>query len=234
MKEEEKVLLKKIPLFEDLDDNAMKNILSIVRRKNFDKNEIIFEDGDEAESFYIAVSGHVKIYKLSNDGKEQILHIIEKGESFGEAAIFSGENYPAYAETIEKSSLIYIPKNRFLSLLQKYPDLSLKMLASLSRYLMQFNKMIEELSLKEVSSRLAGFLLNELKKNKSIEAKDGAVFEIGISKVQLARKLGTVNETLYRTFKKMKEKNIIDFKGKKVKLLNVAKLKAMAEGKKPR
>ena len=92
MKEEEKVLLKKIPLFEDLDDTTIKNILSIVRRKTFDKNEVIFEDGDEAESFYIAVSGQVKIYKLSNDGKEQILHIIEKGESFGEAAIFSGGN----------------------------------------------------------------------------------------------------------------------------------------------
>lgn len=234
MTDEGKNVLKKIPLFEDLDQNAMKNIFSIARRKSFKKGEMIFEDGDEAESFYIAVSGQVKIYKLSNDGKEQILHIIEKGETFGEAAIFSGGNYPAYAETLEKSSLIYIPKDGFLALLKKYPDLSLKMLASLSRYLMQFNKMIEELSLKEVSSRLAGFLLAEIKKNKAVEVKDGAVFEIGISKVQLARKLGTVNETLYRTFKKMKEKNIIDSNGKKVKIINISKLKATAEGKRNR
>ncbi|RMF93201.1 MAG: Crp/Fnr family transcriptional regulator [Candidatus Schekmanbacteria bacterium] len=232
MKDEEKALLKKIPLFEDLDEDAMKKVISIARKKIFRKNEIIFEDGDEAESFYIILSGQVKIYKLSNDGKEQILHIIEKGESFGEAALFSGGNYPAYAEAIEDSMLISIPKDQFLSILKNTPELSLKMLASLSRYLIQFNRMIEELSLKEVSSRLAGFLLDEIKKNKSIEAKDNVVFEIGISKVQLARKLGTVNETLYRTFKKMKEKGIIDFKGKKVKIINAEKLKALAEGKK--
>lgn len=232
METKEADLISSIPLFKDLDGEILKILLSIITKKTFDKGETVFNDGDDADGFYIVESGLVKVFKLSNDGKEQILHIIEKGGSFGEAAIFSKEPYPAYAEAIKHSTLIYIGRDRFMTLLKKYPELSLKMLASMSRYLMQFNRMIEELSLKEVSSRLASFILKEMEKARNLKKSNVTEFEIEISKVQLARQLGTVNETLYRTFKKLKERKIIDFKGKKVLVKNLEALQSLAEGNK--
>ncbi len=153
-------------------------------------SEIIFSEGEPASGFYILLSGRLKIYKLSLEGKEQILHIIEPGEPFAEVALFSETKFPAYAEAIEKSEVMFLSRNAFRQLIGNDPSIAMNMLAILSQRLKYFTRLIEDLSLKEVPQRLAAYLLFLARREGSDHV------SLGISKGQLASLLGTIPETL--------------------------------------
>ena len=127
--------------------------------RSYKKGQTIFSEGDEGAGFYAIISGRVKIFKLSPEGKEQILHMMGAGEIFGEVPVFTGQEYPANAEAHINSSLLFFPRNSFIELVKKDPSLSLNMLALLSWRLRRFAALIEDLSLKEVPGRLAAYLL---------------------------------------------------------------------------
>ena len=95
-----------VPLFRGLTEKQLDLMAEVFPRKRYDPSQIIFSEGEPAAGFYILLSGRLKIYKLSLEGKEQILHIIEPGEPFAEVALFSETRFPAYAEAIEKSEVI--------------------------------------------------------------------------------------------------------------------------------
>ena len=123
------------------------------------EGEHIFSEGVDATAFFIVISGKVKIYKLSPDGKEHTLHIHGPGDLVAEAAIFDSMRYPASCMAIEDSQLVRIWRDGFLALIKSHPELALKMMSGYSKRLRQFVAKIEELSLKDIKSRLAGYLL---------------------------------------------------------------------------
>lgn len=127
--------------------------------KKVHKGEQIFSEGFDATAFFIVVSGKVKIYKVSPDGKEQILHIHGLGDLVAEAAIFDSMVYPASCMALEDSTLVRISREGFLEIIKKHPELALKMMSGYSRRLRQFVSKIEELSLKDIKSRLVSYLL---------------------------------------------------------------------------
>jgi CRP/FNR family transcriptional regulator len=217
-------LLKESPLFSGLSDEELKKVSDIARVKKYKKGSLIFSQGENASGFFIAASGKVKIYKLGKDGRQHILHIITKGKVFAEAAVFSGTTYPAYAEAMADSVLFYFDKDAFYSLIKENPQISLNMLATLSMYLRRFSNLIEEISLKDVSSRLAKYILDQ---SGSFQGKS---FELKIKKGELAAQLGTVNETLSRSFKKLKESKTIDVKGKYIYILDIDALTSISKG----
>ena len=165
----------------------------------------------------------VKIYKSSPGGKEQILHILGPGEPFGEVPVFSGNQFPANAEAIAHTTLLFFPRTAFVHLISNNPSLSLNMLAVLSLRLRQFTLQIENLSLKEVPGRLAGYLIYLCSKQEQKE-----VASLDISKVQLASLLGTIPETLSRIFAKMSDQGLIQVKGRQIRILDVARLNRLA------
>ncbi len=177
------------------------------------KGELLFSDGEMADGFFIVADGKVKVYKLSPDGKERILHIVHPGGTFAEAAIFGNGMYPAYAQPLENSHLIFFPKKTFLALLHEHSQISINMIAGLSRFLRQFASQIEELTFKDVPARLARYLLD-------LAGDEDERVELPISKSQLASKLGTVSETLSRTFRKLADEEIIEVRGKVIDLLD--------------
>ena len=154
-----KEFIPTIPLFQNLEQKNYVDLANIVLSRKYKKGEMIFSEYDNADGFYVAVSGRVKIFKSSPEGKEQILHIFGKGEPFGEIAVFTGKNFPASAQTLENCETIFFPKNAFIDLIKKDPALSLNMLSVLSMRLKRFSSLIEDLSLKEVPGRLAAYLL---------------------------------------------------------------------------
>ena len=153
-------LLKRCPLFAGLKEEDLKQIRSIALLKQVRKKAIIFSEGEEARGFYVILSGKVKVYKVSPDGKEQILHVVNAPDSFAEAALFIEGSYPAFAEALSDSQLLFFPKRGFIKLIEKNPQLSINMIVSLSQFLKRFASLIEELSLKEVSSRIAKYLID--------------------------------------------------------------------------
>ena len=105
-------ILSYTALFGGLPKDQLEKIGRIARNRFYSRGEIIFEEGDDGIGFYIVVIGTVKIFKASSDGKEQILHIFGPGEPFGEVPVFSGQPFPANAQAIAKTHLLFFPKPR--------------------------------------------------------------------------------------------------------------------------
>jgi len=217
--------LSQVDLFNDLSLQQLDEVGSIISDKKYKKGELIFADGDDGIGFYIVISGRVKVYKVSPDGKEQIMHIFGPGQPFAEVPVFEGSRYPANAEAMEQCRLFFFPKKDFIKLIQANPSLSMNMLASLSQRLKQFSRLIESLSLKEVPGRLASYLLYMSDKNGSIEE-----FELDIAKSQLASLLGTIPETLSRIFTRLSQHDLIRIQGPMIAILDRTGLEDLAEG----
>ena len=221
--------LKQCPLFAGLKEEDLKKIKAVASLKRVGKKQVLFSDGEEARGFYVVLSGKVKLYKISPEGKEQILHVVSPPEAFAEAALFLEGNYPAFAETLTDSQLLFFPKRDFIQLIERNPQLSINMIVSLSHFLRKFASLIEELSLKEVSSRVAKYLI-DLSLKSAKEGRNPREIDLDLSKSQLASKLGTISETLSRSLAKMKAKKIIDVKKNRILILNREALEAVASG----
>lgn len=216
-------VIAEAPLFAGLPADQLEKVARIAQSKPFEKGEMIFSDGQKADGFYVVARGRIKVFKVSLDGKEQILHIFGPGEPVGEVPVFAGSAFPAGAAALEKSLLLFFPKNAFVRLLEENTPLVLNMLAVLSRRLRQFTVQVENLSLKEVPGRLAGYLLFLAK-----EQKDTRRVELSISKGQLASLLGTIPETLSRILAKMRDSGLIEVEGAVISLLDIEGLELLA------
>jgi CRP-like cAMP-binding protein len=223
--------LKQCPLFAGLKEGDLKRIRSIALLKQVEKKEVLFSDGEEAKGFYVILSGKVKLYKISAEGKEQILHVVSAPDAFAEAALFLEGNYPAFAEALADSQLLFFPKRDFVHLIETNPQLSINMIVSLTHFLRKFASLIEELSLKEVSSRVAKYLI-DLSLKSAKDGKNPREVDLDLSKTQLASKLGTISETLSRTLSKMKAKGVINVRKNKILILHRELLEEMASGMK--
>lgn len=217
-------LISSIPLFSGLSEHQLKEIKQIAVDKHYKKGEFIFYEGDDGNGFYVVVEGTIKIFKVSSEGKEQILHIFGPGEPFGEVPVFSGQSFPANSEAIAKSHLLFFPRSAIVDLITANPSLALNMLAVLSMRLRQFTVQIENLSLKEVPARLAAYLIYLAEEQGTEDS-----VSLNISKGQLASLLGTIPETLSRIFSRMNSQNLIEVKDRTIRLLDLNRLEELAQ-----
>ena len=216
--------LKTIPLFSGLADEHLEKISSIASTSKFDKGEMIFHEGDKGNGFYMVEKGKVKIFKLSFEGKEQILHIYGPGNTFGEVPVFEGKNFPASSMALEKSIIIFLPRNKFVDLITQTPGLGMILLADLSKRLRDFTIQIENLSLKEVPARLAAYILTLSK-----EQQNEKQVTLPISKAQLANLIGTTPETVSRILKKMMSSSYIEVQTKTILINDLEGLLELSE-----
>jgi CRP/FNR family transcriptional regulator, dissimilatory nitrate respiration regulator len=214
-------------LFQGLPEAQLKELAAIAIEQRFTRGETLFMEGQKAGGFYALVSGKIKIFKLSLDGKEQILHIFGGGECFGEVPVFAGGSFPAHAEAIEDTSVLFFPRNAFVELVKKEPSVAMNMLAVLSKRLRQFTHLIEDLSLKEVPGRLAAYLLYLSERKGQSDH-----LTLDITKGQLASLLGTIPETLSRILGKMVQMQCIEVQGRIIKLLDREAIESLASGAK--
>jgi len=217
-------ILSETPLFNGLPENQLSEISRIAVDKRFRNGETIFLEGDDGNGFYVVVDGRVKIYKVSTEGKEQILHIFGTGEPIGEVPVFTGQRFPASAEAIANTRLLFFPRTAFVDLISENPSLALNMLAVLSARLRRFTVQIENLSLKEVPSRLAAYLIYLADEQ---DRKDSVT--LNISKGHLASLLGTIPETLSRIFARMSTQNLIQVSGRDIRILDLAGIEDLAQ-----
>ncbi len=227
IKNDKLLLMSKMPLFQNLPEQALKLLKGILVEKSFASGDNIFTEGDESAGFYIILQGRVKVYKLSIEGKEQILHIAGTKELLGAVSAFAGSPYPAYADAIEKTKAFFFPRNEFLKLIKQEPSVVMNIMANLSMRLQHFTKMIENLSLKEVPGRLGAYLLYLCERTGCSDS-----VEIDISKGQLASLLGTTPETLSRILKKLSENKILEVNRRNIKILNRKILQEIVDGEK--
>lgn len=213
--------LRESYLFENFSDEELATLARQCRLINRQAGEILFHEGEEASYFYFLLQGQIQAYKTSAEGKEMILHLFNAGDIFAEFPVFSGEpTYPANTLCLKDSRLLAIHGPGFRELAESRPDILLKILMRLAERLRHFTSLVEDLSLRNVDARLAKYLLSLSRAGQA---------EIKIHKKTLAATLGTIPETLSRSFKKLSQAGVISMKGSTVKILDRQTLEKTAE-----
>ncbi len=210
-----KDIISSTSLFQGLPEEQIVKLCSLARSRSFERGETIFFEGEEANGFYIICRGKVKVFKMNPLGKEHILHIFGAGEPIGEVPVFHGQPFPASAETLAASELLFFPRREFVALIEDNASIAMNMLAVLSMRLRQFASQIESLSLKEVPARLAGYLLYTSEEQGGTDK-----VVLPVSKGQLASLLGTIPETLSRIFSKMSDEGLIRVEGSAITIVD--------------
>ncbi len=207
--------LQNCKLFSGLNKDDIEKIAAITVVKSFNKGDYVFRESDESHGFYVVQKGSINIHRVNKLGREQVIHIFRDGESFAEASMSMENGYPADARAEEPSQLLLIQKNGFRDLLRTQPELTIRMFISMSLHLRSLVEQIEEISLQTVESRLANWLLKRCP-----TLSKPVTIEIEVPKRILAAELGTVSETLSRTFAKFKVLGLIEVKGKRIEVLD--------------
>ncbi len=214
------LFLKRSFLFGSLSEKELTVISSFCSQKKLSKNHVLFNEGDDANSFYMIVYGKLKIYKINPEGKEHIIHLHSSNEIIAEAAIFDKKYYPASCKAVDSSMVIQIPKKDFVELIKNNPSISLKFMSAYSKRLREFVSTIEELSSSDVKKRLARYIINNIE----VTNNKGSL-KLHISKKELASMLGTVPETISRSLAHLKENGLISIKSKDIYVPDANKIK---------
>jgi CRP/FNR family transcriptional regulator len=192
--------------------------------KSLERGDYLFHEGDPAHGFYIVQRGAVNVHRVTAAGREQVIHIFRTGDSFAEAALATATGYPADARALETTQVLLVQKDGILALVKRQPQLALRMLGSMSSHLRVLVGQIEDLTVKDVETRLANWLVKRCP-NPASEA--AVKIELPMAKRVLAAELGTVSETFSRTLAKFREQKLIAVKGKTVTVLSPTRLSTL-------
>ncbi len=207
-------------IFSSLSGEDLQLIASFASPITLAKGDYLFHEGEPSRGFYVVQSGAVNIHRVSAVGKEQVIHVFRTGESFAEGALASSTGYPADARAVEPSTVLLLPKGPVLDLIGRRPDLALRMLASMSAHLRVLVGMLDDLTLKDVETRLLNWLV------KHGRAAPGGVIKLPGTKRVLAAELGTSSETLSRTLARLRNEQLILVASKAVTVRNSGLLAA--------
>lgn len=216
--------LSQTMLFGGLPEAQLDKLAAIAIPQSYPRADNLFQQGESGHGFFIVQSGRVKVFKLSKEGREQILHIFGEFDHFAEVPALDGQPYPASATAIEATTVLFFPRQPFLQLLEQQPDLAINVLKSFARHLRRFSNLVDTLTLREVPARLASYLLQL-----SQQASAAETITLDLSKGQLAARLGTIPETLSRVFAKLKRQGLLNVQGRHIQLLDLERLKALAD-----
>lgn len=213
--------LRSCQLFAGVSPAELNAIAQITTVKSLPKGAYLFREGDPSVGFYIVQSGAVNVHRVSASGKEQVIHVFRPGESFAEATLATEAGYPGHARAVESSQVLLVQKAGFLALLRRQPEFALRMLASMSVHLRVLVGHLDDMTLKDVETRLANWLIKRCPDPASTKP---VSVELSMTKSVLAAELGTVSETFSRTLAKFREQQLIAVKGKTITVLNPSKL----------
>ncbi len=216
--------LRSCQLFAGLPLADLRHIAELAVFRGLEKDDYLFREGEPPRGFYVVQKGAINVHRVSASGKEQVIHVFRAGESFAEAALATEGGYPADARALESSQVVLVQRVEFIELLKRQPELALRMLGSMSQHLRVLIGLVEDLTMKDVETRLANWLV---KRCPNPEAQQPYAIELSMTKRVLAAELGTVSETFSRTLAKFREQKLITVKGKTVTVLSPAKLAAL-------
>lgn len=208
-------------LFSGLPPGDIDAITQFTHVKPLEKGDYLFREGDPSRGFYIVQKGAINVHRVSAAGKEQVIHVFRAGESFAEATLATEKGYPGDARAVTASQVLLVQKDGFLNLLRRRPDLALRMLGAMSAHLRVLVGQLEDLTLKDVETRLANWLL---KRCPDSQGSGPVQIELSITKRVLAAELGTVSETFSRTLAKFREQGLVKVDGRRITVLSPASL----------
>lgn len=216
--------LRSCQLFSGLPGPDLKIVADITVTKTLTKGDYLFREGEPARGFYVVQQGAINVHRVGSSGKEQVIHVFRPGESFAEATLATETGYPANARAIESSQVLLVQKQDFIGLLRRRPELALRMLGSMSQHLRVLVGLLDDLTLKDVETRLANWLIKRCPEAEGTRPVD---IELTMTKRVLAAELGTVSETFSRTLAKFREQGLVTAKGRVLTVQAPARLSAL-------
>lgn len=199
--------MRQFSLFGGLAAEDVDRLSEQVSERQHPAGTLLFEAGQPVEGFYLICSGAVKVYKLSPEGKEQILNVFQAGESFAEAAVFQGmRGYPASAQCLHDSVLVFVARDVLLGQIARTPELAFRLLAGMARKLRLMVGLVEDLTLRDARGRLCRYLLTLLTPGEPD-------LTLPFAQTVLARMLGITQETMSRTLKALQDEEILQSSG---------------------
>jgi CRP/FNR family transcriptional regulator len=215
--------LKSCRLFTGLGRDDLQQVAAIVSVRRLERDEYVFREGQPSKGFFVVVQGAVSVHRVNAAGKEQVLHVFRNGESFAEATLSMESGYPSDARAVEPSQVLVVPRQDFLDLLQRRPELALRLLVGMSMKLRTLIGQLEDLTLHQVEDRLLNWLL---KRCPDPDSNRPVTIQLTTTKRTLAAELGTVSETLSRTLARLREQDLVLTRGKTFTVQSPARLKA--------
>ena len=200
--------IKNISLFKGLSDAELKELEPYLGTVTYKKKETIFSEGEPPEWFYLVLTGKIKITKLSHDGKEIILEVISPTDIFGGVAVIKGFPYPANAVAMENSDVLRISRKNLMRLVDRFPNLMYCIALQLGDRMKSSYDSLKNIALERVEARIAALLL-KLSRKVGVQAKDGLLIDMRLTKQDVADMVGTTVETSIRTFSKFKKQGLV-------------------------
>ncbi len=220
-----KDILKATPLFAALDDLELNSLAGRCGIQAYSPGQILFSEGEACKGLYIVVSGRVRIFKTSLNGREQVLAIEGPGASVAELPVFDGGAYPASVSAMEGTDALFISRADLRAICLERPEVSLKMLQVVGKRLRRLVGIIEELSFTTVRHRLISWLLRQANAEGQATGR-GIVFSLNTSQQELAAQIGTVRELVSRNLASLQAQSFIEINGREVTILDREGLEA--------
>jgi CRP/FNR family cyclic AMP-dependent transcriptional regulator len=216
--------LKQISIFSQLKDEFLEKIDRISIGRSYSKGHMIFMEGEPGEAFYYIKSGLIKIYKVSPEGREHILHILNEGHVFAEVTLFSNHAYPATAEVLEDAQIGIIKNSDLEKLMVDNAEISLSLVKYLNKRLVEAQNKVRNLALYDTFGRTAQALV-KLAEDYGKKSSHGILLDLNISRQELANIVGTTRETVIRVLAAFKKENSIDLDKSNIIIKNLDKVK---------
>ena len=221
-------LLHGLPIFAELDAAALERLAARCVVRTLPAGTVLFTAGEPCRGLYIVESGRVRIYRISPEGREQVLHIEGPGQPVAELPLFDGGAYPASAVTIEESRLAFLPRADFEQLYRTNPDVAHAIIRGLGRRLRHLVQLTETLAFRDVAARLA-LLLARYAERAGEATPQGTVLELRRTQEELALEIGAARESVSRAFKQLQKKGLITpLDRDRILIADVARLRAIA------
>jgi len=223
--------LRRVPFFAALRPQELEILASHCVVRHLAKDEMLFAEGDPCEGLFVVQSGVLKLLKMSETGREQVLATERAGSTVGELALFDGGSFPATAAAVEPSSVLYLPKREFLEMCKNSSEVAFAVIRTLASRYRYLTSLVEELSLKEVSHRLARFLRDRAALY-GVRTRRGTEFPLEETNQEIGAEIGTVRDLVSRNLRRFVDRGIIKMERRKVIVLDMAELEAQVAGTK--
>jgi len=220
--------LKRTTLFQELEDDALRSVAERATTRSFRKDEVLFIAGEKALGMYVIVSGSVRAFRESTDGREQVIHVERAGATIAEVPVFDDGNYPSTVAAEEDTDTLFLDKRDVLQLCLQHPEIPLAAVRVLAGRLRRCAELVETLSLKEVGQRVARFLLSEARRQGK-KTNRGTIVNLTQTHQQIAARVGTVREVVSRTFSRLQQDGLIIVEDRKLTIPDEAALANFAD-----
>jgi len=223
--------LRRVSFFAVLPPEDLKSLAGHCVPRRLLRDEILVSEGDPCEGLFVVQSGAIKLFKMAENGREQILVIERAGSTVGELSVFDGGTFPASAVAAEDSTLLFLPKREFLELCQRNSEVAFAVIRSLAWRFRYLTSLVEELSLKEVSHRLARFLRDRALQL-GVRTRRGIEFPLEETNQEIGAEIGTVRDLVSRNLRRFVDRGILRLERRRVIVLDMGELEAQVSGTK--